>query len=208
MKETGKGWSIAAALGLAASVIGIWTFVSGRQSLDDLLRLVGLRSDSETQAPTTPAAEPNKSELDLVLDSCSHVPPGVARFVVIPATPGRVQSPEYTLTFTGALSDRVASTRYAVLRQGLDIGALRLYQRRYTVLLADPASHEVIASFGSSGVGSFDVEKHRVEEALVAFLEGSEAEGAVDWGSGATTAALDGRCNLLNLVILPVPAKR
>jgi hypothetical protein len=152
------------------------------------------------KAPKNDRAMP-KSETDALLDGCYSVPPTTARFVVLPTSPTGTSVPDFTLRFTGVLGDKVAVTRYEVLREGIEKGALKIYRGKYTLILANPATRETITSLTGTGLNAFDVEKRHLDDVLVAFVIGIEWP-KIDWTNQARTPALSGRCNLLNLVLL------
>jgi hypothetical protein len=160
------------------------------------------------QSPINPvsAERQPESEISAILDGCYKVPPNVARFVVIPTEPSGVKVPDYTLRFQGVVSDRVAVTQYAVLSEGIEKGALKVYRGKYTVVLADPQSLDVVTSLSSTGVNAFDVEKRSIDQVLIGFWPEPVAPSKITWTDRTVSPALSGKCNLLNLVIFPTPS--
>jgi hypothetical protein len=117
-----------------------------------------------------------------------------------------VKVPDYTLRFQGVVSDRVAVTQYAVLSEGIEKGALKVYRGKYTVVLADPQSLDVVTSLSSTGVNAFDVEKRSIDQVLIGFWPEPVAPSKITWTDRTVSPALSGKCNLLNLVIFPTPS--
>ncbi len=183
------------------NLLGLFIFALLSSIAASLLyeRFISSPKEPDAKAKSRPEA---RSEIAIILDGCYHVPPGIARFVVIPTTPTKLAK-DFELRFTGLLSKSVAVTRHAVISEGLEKAALKVYRGKYTLVLADPATRQVISSLSTMGINAFDVEKRSVDEALVAFFLENESPNNIDWSSKGLTPALSGKCNLLNLVILP-----
>ena len=160
------------------------------------------RRDPEPQPPvaSTKPLHPDLSEIGSFLNGCEKISANVARFVVIPTTATGDPVQDYTVHFQGMLSESVGITQYAVLKEGIEKGALKIYRGQYTLALAHPDGKEVLAHLSSAGVNALDIQKRSFDEVLVAVWLEATMPPNIRWGR---SPALTGRCNLLNLVVIP-----
>lgn len=147
-----------------------------------------------------PAATP---EITKLLDECHIVHPNVARFVIIPTVPTGRPRADFKLTMIGLLAPNIAVTRYAVLKEGIEKEVLRVMPGQYSVVLADPLTRRVIRTFSGRGVSSFEIATRDAEDPLMSFVQPGDDASNIDWSQAGRTETLGGRCNIMNLVVLP-----
>lgn len=151
---------------------------------------------------TSQSKKTPKTEIDSYLDACYTVPPHVSRFIVLPAEPTGIPVSDFTLKFRGVLGGKIAVIQNAVLKEGVDKGALKIFRGKWVMALGNAKTSELITSFTSAGVNSFDVEKRLLDDVMVFFAPQASLPSPLNWNEAARTSALAGKCNLLNFVIL------
>lgn len=156
-----------------------------------------LRETEATALARTSANADAVAEIDAVLNGCAAVSRSSARFVVIPtALTGK--KTDFVLRFKGTIGPGIAVARHEMLREGLGKGALKIDVTPYTVTIVPDTGGAPLGTYRGHGIGHFDI---AAGAGNVQITIASEKAGQGKSGTGSTVS-LDGRCNLMNLVLV------